>query len=171
MEAQFVVDHQPGTKAVLRRELHTCLVMVILALVTAVLLRGLFPSWGIGQSAEIARTYIGPSAWFFYGVGLFILWVVAALVVEHAGLGVPRRWASIHGGLHWAFEASPLVGLLATFVSFLIALLSYSEAGPGPETQARFIEQFAIAFGSSICGGVMALMAFTLQKVLPGGGR
>ena len=46
--------------------------------------------------------------------------------------------------------------------------MTYSEAGPGrPETQAAFISQFAIAFGSSIAGGVLALLAFTLHRVIP----
>jgi hypothetical protein len=49
-----------------------------------------------------------------------------------------------------------------------MALLAYGEAGPGqPETQAAFIKQFAIAFGSSIAGGLLALLAFTLHRLLP----
>ena len=46
--------------------------------------------------------------------------------------------------------------------------MTYGEAGPGqPETQAAFISQFAIAFGSSIAGGLLALLAFTLHRVIP----
>ena len=44
-----------------------------------------------------------------------------------------------------------------------MALMVYGEAGPSnPKTQAAFISQFAIAFGSSIAGGILALLAFTL---------
>jgi hypothetical protein len=50
----------------------------------------------------------------------------------------------------------------------MVALLAYGEAGPGqPETQAAFITQFAIAFGSSIAGGLLALIAFTLHRLVP----
>ena len=74
----------------------------------------------------------------------------------------------ISDALHWATEACPLVGLLTTFLSLLVALLAYGEAGPNnPETQAAFITQFAIAFGSSIAGGILALVAFTLHRILP----
>ena len=168
-ETVYALRHSPSFRSVTQRELHTILVAIILVLVGTVVLRGLFPGWGVEHVLGLTRTYIGPSTYFFSVVAGFLFYVVAALVVEHAGLGVPRQWSRISGGLHWAFEASPLVGLLATFVSFLAALLTYSSAGPGPETQQRFIEEFAIAFGSSITGGVMALVAFTLQKVLPGG--
>ena len=49
-----------------------------------------------------------------------------------------------------------------------MALLAYGEAGPGQlETQTAFIKQFAIAFGSSIAGGLLALLAFTLHRLLP----
>ena len=74
--------------------------------------------------------------------------------------------------MDWAAEACPYVGLLTTFFTFLRALLVYSDAGPGnPETQAAFIKQFAIAFGSSITGGVLALAAFTLGALVTGGRR
>ena len=43
-------------------------------------------------------------------------------------------------------------------------------AGPGdPETQRAFIGQFAIAFGSSITGGILALIAFTLVTLINNG--
>ena len=72
--------------------------------------------------------------------------------------------------LDWASEACPYVGLLTTFFTFLKALMVYAEAGPGsPDTQAAFIGQFAIAFGSSITGGILALMAFTLRALITSG--
>ena len=83
-------------------------------------------------------------------------------------LGGYRDWYGIRQALHWSTEACPLVGLLTTFLSLLTALLAYGEAGPGkPETQAAFITQFAIAFGSSIAGGVLSLTSITLHRILP----
>ena len=98
--------------------------------------------------------------------------------INHATIGdchevaITGRQLGIGHALHWATEACPLVGLLTTFLSLLMALLVYGEAGPGnPGTQAAFITKFAIAFGSSIAGGVLALMAFTLHRVLPQDGE
>ncbi len=89
-------------------------------------------------------------------------------MIEILDFASPRNWNGIDQALHWATEACPLVGLLTTFASLLAALLAYGDAGPGqPETQAAFIKQFAIAFGSSIAGGLLALIAFTLQRLLP----
>ena len=166
-EAHFVVD-DAGLRARVVRELHTILTAIIVALSAFLIIRGLVPGWDARDFHELTIRYIGPSRWFFACVALFITWAVAAWVVDLTGLGALRNWRSIGEALHWAFEASPIVGLLATFISFLQALLVYSAAGPGKaETQQAFIEQFAIAFGSSICGGIVALIAFTLHKMLP----
>ena len=101
-------------------------------------------------------------------VTAFLFYVIGAWIVDAFHLGASRQWDRISEILHWAAEASPLVGLLTTFLSLLMALLVYGEAGPGkPETQAAFITQFAIAFGSSIAGGILALIAFTLHRLIP----
>ena len=164
----FVIENDLSFREWFLRELHTVLVALNVIVAAYLVLRGILPEWNIEYAGLLTSKYIGPSWWFFAAVGLFIVWVVAALIVQLTGLGVVREWRSIDAGLHWAFEASPIVGLLATFIAFLTALLAYADAGPGKlETQQAFIEQFAIAFGSSICGGIMALIAFTLEKVLP----
>jgi len=108
-------------------------------------------------------------AWpFFAAVTVLLFYVIGAWLVDVFGMAVSRNWNTLAEALHWATEACPLVGLLTTFLSLLFALLTYGEAGPGrPETQAAFITQFAIAFGSSIAGGILALLAFTLHRLLP----
>ena len=112
-------------------------------------------------------------AWpFFLAVAGFIFWAVGAYIVEVFLSSQMRNWSFIIKMLDWAAEACPYVGLLTTFYTFLNALLVYSKAGPGtPETQAAFIGQFAIAFGSSITGGILALFAFTLRALIVSGER
>jgi len=112
-------------------------------------------------------------AWpFFLAVAGFIFWAVGAYIVEVFLSSQRRNWSFIIKMLDWAAEACPYVGLLTTFYTFLNALLVYSKAGPGtPETQAAFIGQFAIAFGSSITGGILALFAFTLRALIVSGER
>ena len=150
------------------RGLHTILLLAILTI--GVLMGGrlivpsLFSELGVGALEK----YLGFSWPFFSAVLMFNLYVLAAWVVEVGEFGSPRNWNGIDQALHWATEACPLVGLLTTFASLLTALLAYSEAGPGsPGTQAAFISQFAIAFGSSIAGGLLALVSFTLHRITP----
>jgi len=158
----------PGRLSALHREVNTLLAAVILGTVAYVTAR-----WGIPRIAsesfhDFLDTFVGVAWPFFVAVTAFLFYAIGAWIVEVFDLGAPREWRGIGQGLHWATEASPLVGLLTTFFSLLMALLAYGEAGPGrPETQAAFITQFAIAFGSSIAGGVLSLMAFTLHRVLP----
>lgn len=116
--------------------------------------------------------YVGIAWPFFLAVAVFIFWAVGAYVVEIFLSTYKRSWSFIIKILDWAAEACPYVGLLTTFYTFLNALLVYSKAGPGtPETQAAFIGQFAIAFGSSITGGVLALLAFSLRALILSGER
>ncbi len=158
----------PGRLSTLHREVNTLLAAAILGTTAYVTAR-----WGIPRIAsesfhDFLDKFVGVAWPFFVAVTAFLFYVVGAWIVEVFALGAPRRWRGISQGLHWATEACPLVGLLTTFFSLLTALLAYGEAGPGtPETQKVFISAFAIAFGSSIAGGVLALMAFTLHSVLP----
>ena len=116
--------------------------------------------------------YVGIAWPFFLAVAVFIFWAVGAYVVEIFLSTYKRSWSFIIKILDWAAEACPYVGLLTTFYTFLNALLVYSKAGPEtPETQAAFIGQFAIAFGSSITGGVLALLAFSLRALILSGER
>ena len=150
------------------RGLNTIILMAILAVGTFTLIKWLTPQLLIGNTAGNLEKYLGFSWPFFGAVLAFILYAVAAWLIEILDFASPRNWDGIDQALHWATEACPLVGLLTTFASLLAALLAYGDAGPGqPETQAAFIKQFAIAFGSSIAGGLLALIAFTLQRLLP----
>lgn len=164
MTVEYFVEDVGVSGSRFTRELNTSLVAGIITLATYTLLRELSPLKG-QDLYDLALTYAGPAWWFFLMVAAFLFWVFAALTVQIFSLASARRWDSIDTFLEWATEACPLVGLLTTFISLLMALLVYSEAGPGkPETQQAFIENFAVAFGSSICGGLLALTAFTLHK-------
>jgi len=161
-------DVVSGRSGVFQRELNTLLVTIIAATSAYIFAAWAFPGLLTADLKALLDRFVGLSWPFFILVSLFLFYVIGALTVEGFDLAPPRRWQGIGHGLHWATEASPLVGLLTTFFSLLMALLAYGEAGPGrPETQAAFITQFAIAFGSSIAGGVLSLMAFTLHRVLP----
>jgi hypothetical protein len=114
--------------------------------------------------------YVGIAWPFFMMTALFIIWAFGAWVVEFVGVQAKRNWTPVVKVLDWATEACPYVGLITTFFTFLNALVVYSRAGPGdPETQKAFIGQFAIAFGSSITGGILALIAFTLVTLINNG--
>ena len=166
----LVGAHRGGTS--FARELNSLLIAVIVGVTTYILAK-----WGAPQITsqglhDLVEKFVGVAWPFFAAVTLYIYYVIGAWIVETFALGNQRDWSGISHALHWATEACPLVGLLTTFFSLLTALLAYGEAGPGqPETQATFITQFAIAFGSSIAGGLLALFAFTLHRILPQGPR
>ena len=142
--------------------------MAILAVSVFMLTKWFTPQLLAGDVVGSLEKYLGFSWPFFSAVLAFILYAMAAVLIEIFEFSPPRDWNGIDQALHWATEACPLVGLLTTFASLLTALLAYGEAGPGqPGTQAAFITQFAIAFGSSIAGGLLALIAFTLHRLLP----
>ncbi len=150
------------------RELNTIVVATIMGVVTYILVRWMLPQVVSEDLPSLLDKFVGVAWPFFVTVTAYLFYVIGALVVDVFELSPPRKWQGTIQALHWATEACPLVGLLTTFLSLLFALLAYGEAGPGrPETQAAFITQFAIAFGSSITGGVLALVAFTLHRVLP----
>jgi hypothetical protein len=150
------------------REANSMLVGIIAAIVTYIVTHWAFPQMSEQNLHDLVIRFVGVAWPFFALVLIFNFYVIGACIVAAFALGRPREWSGIGHVLHWATEACPLVGLLTTFLSLLFALLTYGEAGPGqPETQAAFITQFAIAFGSSIAGGVLALVSFTLHRVLP----
>lgn len=159
---------RPGRLATASREVNTLLLAAIVAVTAFVALRSVAPQIVSGDTRALLDRFMGFSWPFFVVVTAFLLYVTGAWLTAAFGLGAPRRWERIGHVLHWAAEACPLVGLLTTFLSLLTALLAYGEAGPGnPDSQVAFISQFAIAFGSSIAGGVLALIAFTLHRLLP----
>jgi len=150
------------------RELNSIAAALILVITTVVVLRWAFPDVYASGPMPFIEKYVGVAWPFFAAVTVLLFYVIGAWLVDVFGMAVSRNWNTLAEALHWATEACPLVGLLTTFLSLLFALLTYGEAGPGrPETQAAFITQFAIAFGSSIAGGILALLAFTLHRLLP----
>jgi len=150
------------------REFNTLLMISCLAITAYIILNWGFPQLSDSNLFEQMKKFVGISWPFFLLVCLFLIYVIGAWLSELFDLGGHRDWFGIRQALHWSTEACPLVGLLTTFLSLLTALLAYGEAGPGkPETQAAFITQFAIAFGSSIAGGVLSLTSFTLHRILP----
>jgi hypothetical protein len=150
------------------REFNTLLMIFCLAITAYIISNWGFPQWSNNNFFGQMTKFVGVSWPFFSLVSLFLIYVIGAWLSELFDLGGYRDWYGIRQALHWSTEACPLVGLLTTFLSLLTALLAYGEAGPGkPETQAAFITQFAIAFGSSIAGGVLALTSFTLHRILP----
>ena len=169
MSSDTNVIGRPRRKgALFAREANTLFIALIVAVTTYILLRWATPQVSAQGLHALLLKFVGVSWPFFVAVMVFLYYVIGAWIVEIFALGIPRGWSEISDALHWATEACPLVGLLTTFLSLLLALLVYGEAGPGkPETQAAFITQFAIAFGSSIAGGILALVAFTLHRVIP----
>ncbi|MDP6883824.1 MAG: hypothetical protein QF830_06795 [Rhodospirillales bacterium] len=162
------ITEQRSRPKVLLRELNAISAALILMVTAVVVVRWAFPDIYLSGPMAFVKTYVGAAWPFFAAVGIFVFYVMGAWLMDIFGMAAPRNWTGISEALHWATEACPLVGLLTTFLSLLLALLTYGEAGPGqPETQAAFITQFAIAFGSSIAGGILALIAFTLHRVLP----
>ena len=150
------------------REVNSLCIALIVGVTTYILLKWATPQVSAQGLHPLLEKFVGVSWPFFISVMIFLYYVIGAWIVELFALGIPRDWSEISDALHWATEACPLVGLLTTFLSLLLALLVYGEAGPGkPDTQAAFITQFAIAFGSSIAGGILALIAFTLHRVIP----
>ncbi len=149
------------------RELNTLLVAAIILAGIYLTALAVLPEVGTGDLSGLTHRFVGPAWPFFAAVLFFLAYVSAAWVSEATRLVAARPdWGGFARVLLWATEACPLVGLLTTFLSLLQALLVYGEAGgPGnPEVQAAFIERFAVAFGSSIAGGVLALIAFTLHR-------
>lgn len=169
MQGQVAPARQPGRLAVLAREFRTVMAATIAVFLVYIVLKVVVPAAASNELTEFLRRYVGLAWPFFFVVTVFLFYVAGAWMVEVFGLGIARRWDGISQILTWATEACPLVGLLTTFLSFLVALTTYADAGPAsPETQSVFIAQFAIAFGSSIAGGVLALLAFTFYRLIPG---
>ena len=152
--------------ASLRRETHTLLAAASVVLLGYLGARDVAPEMTLDSLLAWVEGYIGPTWPFFAGVALLLLYATGAWL---AGLGEgagKRDWASLGYALHWATEASPLVGLLQTFMSLAVALEAFGTAGPGAESQSAFITQFSMALGSTIAGGALSLGCFTLHKLV-----
>ena len=158
----------PMTGSVFAREFNSLLIAIIIGVISYILAKWALPKMSSQDLHQFVQKFVGVAWPFFLLVMIFLYYSIGALVTEIFAFGIRRKWEGISQVLFWATEACPLVGLLTTFLSLLMALMAYGEAGPGdPKTQAAFISQFAIAFGSSIAGGVLALIAFTLHRIIP----
>ena len=165
---QNTTARMEGLMPVIAREVNSLILAVIFIVVSYILLQWGLPRLPMDNLGDWIRKYVGISWPFFLTVAVYLAYVGGAWIVEAFALGIRRGWTDISRTLHWATEACPLVGLLTTFLSLLVALTAYGEAGPGdPKTQAAFMGQFAIAFGSSIAGGILSLIAFTLHRLIP----
>ncbi|MBI78973.1 MAG: hypothetical protein CMQ51_00940 [Gammaproteobacteria bacterium] len=163
---------KPVSVGKIGREINSVLLSIIVLVLIVMFLDISFSMDQFGEAEKFLNKFVGIAWPFFVIVSLFINWVFGAWLTEVFVSDSKRDWSKVVRYLDWAAEACPYVGLLTTFFTFLRALLVYSDAGPGnPETQAAFIKQFAIAFGSSITGGVLALAAFTLGALVTGGRR
>ncbi len=163
-----ILDEQPAAGTPMNREVNSVLIAASLVIITYIAAKWAVPQVLSEDLHGLLSKFVGVSLPFFFTVLVYLYYAIGAWIVETFALAIPRRWSTISQALHWMTEACPLVGLLTTFLSLLLALITYGEAGPGkPETQAAFISQFAIAFGSSIAGGLLALIAFTLHRLIP----
>ena len=151
--------------ASLRREMHALLAAASLVLLGYLAARDAAPEVTPDSALVWAERFIGPTWPFFAGVALLLLYATGAWLAELGGRDT-RDWTSLAHALHWATEASPLVGLLQTFMSLLVALDAFAAAGPGAASQTAFIAQFSMALGSTIAGAALSLCGFTLHKLV-----
>ncbi len=162
---------RPGRFKAFMREVHTWLAALSIALAAAVFIFGSLPD--SESAASLARKYLGPGAPFFVGIGILILYAFAAFVIDAFGLAAPRRWAGLGNALHWAQESAQWIGLISSFYAFMIGINTYSQnLANGAVARQEFLQSVSLAITSTLAGGVLALIAFTLQRVLPvdGGG-
>jgi len=150
-----------------RREIDSAMVGAILAVgaYLAVGMTGL--AVDMSTAREMAGKFLGVSAPLFAAAGLFLLWVIGALIVEIARLTeARRRWEGISSALFYLENAAPFVGLLECFISIVKALLAYSEAGASAGAQSILIANIAVALGASAVGCFVALIAHSLKALL-----
>lgn len=152
--------------ASLRRETHTLLAAASVVLLGYLAVRGVASEMTPDLLLVWVEGYIGPTWPFFAGVALLLLYTTGAWLAELGDRAGKRDWTSLAYALHWATEASPLVGYLQTFMSLAVALEAFGEAGPGAEGRSAFIAQFSLALGSAIAGGALSLGCFTLHRLV-----
>lgn len=150
-----------------RREIDSVVIGVIAAVgcYLSVRMTGFNPDFGTVQA--MSAKFLGMSAPLFAAAGIFLLWVIGALVVEIGGLtDVRRRWDGVAAALFYLENAAPFVGLLECFISIVKALLAYSEAGASAAAQSVLISNIAVALCASAVGCFVALLAHSLKAVL-----
>ena len=157
---------RPGRYRVFMREIHTWLAAFSIALAIAVFAFGSLPD-GAGV-ASLAQKYLGPGAPIFAAIAILINYALAAFVLDAFGLAAPRRWDGLGNALHWAQESAQWVGLISSFYAFSIGINSYSQnLANGAVARQEVLQSVSLAITSTLAGGVLALLAFSIQKVLP----
>jgi hypothetical protein len=150
-----------------RREADTGLGAAIFAVAVYLLITDLGLGFDGATVLATVQKFLGPSAPLFAGATAFLLWVVAALVVEITGMTRLRRgWRGIDAALFYLENAAPFVGLLECFISIVKALLGYAAAGVSQTAQSLLISNIAIALGASAAGCFVALFAHSLRAIL-----
>ncbi len=165
----FVIsDSAVQSASVSRREIDSVMVGAIVGVggLVALTMSGITDAAAV---IAVAKRFLGISAPLFAAAGLFLLWVVGALLVEVSGLTtVRRRWDGISAALFYLENAAPFVGLLECFISIVKALLAYSAAGASAAAQSVLIANIAVALGASAAGCLVALIAHSLKAMLNG---
>ena len=151
---------------VFMREVHTWLTTLSISLAAAVFFLGSLPD--STEAVSLAQKYLGPGAPFFAAIALLIVYVFAAYILDVFGLASPRRWDGLGNALHWAQESAQWTGLISSFYAFMIGINTYSQnLANGPVARQQFLESVGLAITTTLCGGVLALAAFSILKVLP----
>lgn len=157
---------RPGRIKAFMRELHTWIAALSIALAVTIFFIGSLPD--SDSALSLAKKFLGPGAPFFAGIGILVLYAFAAFVVDAFGLVAPRRWTGLGNALYWAQESSQWTGLISSFYAFMIGINSYSQnLANGTVARQEFLQSVSLAITSTLAGGVLALVAFTLQRVLP----
>lgn len=148
------------------REVHTWIVASSIMLATAVFFFGSLPdSAGV---ISLAQKYLGPGAPFFAAIALLIIYVLAAYILDAFGLATSRQWDGLGNALHWAQESAQWTGLISSFYAFMIGINTYSQnLANGAVARQQFLESVGLAITTTLCGGILALAAFSILKVLP----
>lgn len=156
-----------GFGSAIEREFNSLLAAASILVVAYLILRNSFGGASPTEMLATAHHFIGPVWPALLIIAIVALYAIGAWICDTLHLAPARNWKTITKLLHWATEASPMLGLLQTFSSLVKALLAYSSNGPGSAaSQAAFVGQFSQALGSTIAGGVIALTCFTLHRLL-----
>jgi len=149
-----------------RREIDTCVVAAIVPLLAYQAVAATLPTLSVSMAAAWLWRWLGWSAVPFGAAAVFLDWVTAALLIEIAGFTAMRRsWNAITAGCHYVVEAAPYTGLIFCFAGIVRAFLAYAAAGGGPQAQSGAIGEVAFAMCASLCGCLVALLAYTLATI------
>lgn len=110
--------------------------------------------------------FLGISIPLFGAALAFLIWVLAALVGDIAGLTEPRAWNSVARALAYLERVLPYAALTFCFVEIIEGLLAYAAAKGGAEAQPNLIAAVAVALVASAAGSAGALVAHSLRSLV-----